>query len=115
MESGGVGLVKVVMVSSIRRDVAGESDGGFEIAKRVSERTPTMNQYNFYRTNVRIVYRQMSVEKRLGRGTLTRSESNGQRCTGQGVYTVSVWAVVEGSNTEISQYPMFHGIAPPQT
>ncbi len=47
MESGGVGLVKVVMVSSIRRDVAGESDGGFEIAKRVSERTPTMNQYNF--------------------------------------------------------------------
>ena len=43
MESGGVGLVKVVMVSSIRRDVAGESDGGFEIAERVSERTPTMN------------------------------------------------------------------------
>ena len=46
MESGGVGLVKVVMVSSIRRDVAGESDGGFEIAERVSERTPTMTQYN---------------------------------------------------------------------
>ena len=46
MELGDVGLVKVVMISSIRQDVVGESDQGFEIAERVSEKTPTMNQYN---------------------------------------------------------------------
>ena len=30
-----------------------------------------------------------------------------------GVYTVVLWAIVDGTQEEISSYSMFHGIEPP--
>ena len=34
---------------------------------------------------------------------------------GEGVYSVMIWGLIDGQDTVISEYSIFHGVTPPDT